>query len=261
MSKLLITTTASVAGFLLASAVAAPALAQKPQGTPPADFWSGWYVGGNVGGSWADTKLRTQVTPGTGAAGISAADAAAISAASHDTSNKAGFTGGAQGGYNYLYNNMWLFGVEGDIGGMDIRSSATKPLASTVVPGRVYTINQEVNAGWLITLRPRVGYTYNRYLVYGTIGVAWADLKYQASLTSNSGMPPLAASSSATKTGWAGGIGVAYAYSPNWHLRGEWLYADLGHANAATLSATSASIRPDDNVAANLVRVGVDYRF
>jgi outer membrane immunogenic protein len=142
MSKMLFTTTATVAGFLLASAVAAPAWAQKPQGTPPADFWSGWYVGGNVGGSWGDTKLRTQVTPGSGAGAISGGDAAAIAAASHDTSNKAGFTGGAQGGYNYIYNNMWLFGLEGDIGGMDIRSSSTKPIASTVTPGTVYTLNQ-----------------------------------------------------------------------------------------------------------------------
>jgi outer membrane immunogenic protein len=261
MSKMLLTTTVSVAGFLLASAVAAPAFAQKPQGTPPADFWSGWYVGGNVGGSWGDTKLRTQVTPGSGAGAISSGDAAAIAAASHDTSNKAGFTGGAQGGYNYIYNNMWLFGVEGDIGGMDIRSTSTKPIASTVTPGTVYTLNQEVTSGWLITVRPRVGYVYNRYMVYGTIGFAWSNLKYAASISANNGLPTLATDSSATKTGWAGGLGVAYAYSPNWHLRGEWLYADLGHANAATLSRSTATIRPDDNVAANLVRVGVDYRF
>ena len=261
MSKVLLTTTATVVGFLLAGAVAAPASAQKPLGNPPADYWTGWYIGANAGGSWGDTKLRTTVTPGAGAGTVSGADAAAISAASHDTSNKAGFTGGAQAGYNYLYNNAWLFGVEGDWEGMDIRSSSSKSVASTVVPSTVYTINQDVKAGWLATLRPRVGYAYNNYLFYGTIGFAWADLKYDASLANNKGLPTIAGSSSTTKTGWAGGLGVAYAWSPHWHFRGEWLYADLGHANAATINGTAASIKPDDNVAANLVRAGFDYRF
>jgi len=54
---------------------------------------------------------------------------------------------------------------------------------------------------------------------------------------------------------------MAYAWDPHWQFRGEWLYADLGHANAATVTGTAATIKPDDNVAANLVRVGVDYRF
>jgi len=147
MSKVLITATASVVCFLLASAVAGPASAQKPRGEPPTDWWTGWYVGANAGGSWGDTKLRTVVTPGSGAGALSGADAAAISAASHDTSNKAGFTGGIQGGYNYLYNNMWLFGVEGDFEGMDIRSTSTKPVPSTIVPSAVYTIHQDTSAG------------------------------------------------------------------------------------------------------------------
>ena len=81
--------------------------------------------------------------------GISHADAAAISAASHDTSNKAGFTGGAQGGYNYIYNNQWLFGGEVDWEGIDIRSASNKGVPSTVVPGAVYTLSQDVSAGWL----------------------------------------------------------------------------------------------------------------
>jgi outer membrane immunogenic protein len=132
---------------------------------------------------------------------------------------------------------------------------------STVVPAAVYTIDHQVSAGWLATARARFGHAYNQYLVYGTIGFAWADLKYQAALSSNTALPRLAGESNTTKTGWAGGIGVAYAWSPDWHLRGEWLYADLGHANAATINGTGASIRPDDNVAANLVRIGIDYRY
>jgi hypothetical protein len=54
---------------------------------------------------------------------------------------------------------------------------------------------------------------------------------------------------------------MSYAWSPHLQFRGEWLYADLGKANAATVSGTYATIKPDDNVAANLVRAGFDYRF
>jgi hypothetical protein len=43
-------------------------------------------------------------------------------------------------------------------------------------------------------------------------------------------------------------------------LCGEWLYADFGHVGTATTN-TFASVRPNDRVKANVVRVGADYRF
>ena len=253
-------TAAAVAASAAAAAVAvaAPASAQTSTATP---YWGGWYVGANAGGSWGNTTLRTQVTPGPNAGALPAADAAAISAASRDTSNKAGFTGGGQAGYNYVYNNQWLFGGEVDGGGMDIRSAATRPVPSPVTPAVVYTIDQSVSSGWIVTLRPRVGYIYSNMLFYGTIGFAWANIKYQAALSSNATPQRLTAESNTTKTGFAGGVGVGYAIDQHWSARGEWLYADLGHANAANVSGTYATVRADDNVAANLVRVGVDYRF
>ncbi len=259
MLKLLLTATAPVASFAIACAIAAPASSQDASANP---YWGGWYVGANVGGSWADTKLRTTVTTANPLGALASADAAAISAASHDTSNKAGFTGGAQAGYNYVYDNQWLFGGEVDWEGIDIRSASNRAVPSTVVPGAVYNLSQEVSAGWLATLRPRVGYIYNNnLLLYGTIGFAWADLKYQASLSTNTNLPPISAESNTTKTGWAGGVGLGYAFNPHWSMRGEWLYTDLGHANTAAVSGTYATVKPDDNVAANLVRVGLDYRF
>lgn len=236
------------------TAAAAPAVAQE------APLWSGFYIGANAGVSWGDTSVHATVEPGNGTAPISAADAAAISRASSTSSNKTGFTGGAQGGYNYVAG-PWLLGLEADWEWLDVSATSSKSAQSLVLisPARVFNINQRVSTDWMVTLRPRVGYIYNNWLLYATGGVAWSQLKYRAEISDNFGNAA-STDTSTTKTGWAAGGGVGYALTQQWSVRGEYLYADFGHVGTATTNSF-ASIRPDDSVKTNIFRVGVDYRF
>jgi outer membrane immunogenic protein len=241
----------------LAFAAGAPALAQTDQSP-----WNGFYVGGVLGGAWGHTKAQAQVTTGRGVVVIPPADAAAFgSLASHDET-KAGFTGGVEGGYNYQMGN-WLFGVEGDWTALNLQNTNNKTLQSTLLtnPTVTFFLNQRVKTDWMVSLRPRVGYVMGPWMVFATTGLAWSELKYSADFTdTRSPGDALTASSSSTKTGWAAGLGGAYAFSPRVSFKGEWLYADFGHIGTAVTN-NFVSITPRDSVQTHMFRFGVDYRF
>ena len=87
-------------------------------------------------------------------------------------------------------------------------------------------------------MRGRLGYAYDRYLLYGTGGVAFGDIK-------NAG-------ASTTRTGWTLGAGIEAALTTNVTGRVEYRYTDLGSATVggATVSQTSSDLM-----------VGVGFKF
>jgi outer membrane immunogenic protein len=49
---------------------------------------------------------------------------------------------------------------------------------------------------------------------------------------------------------------------PQWSLKGEWLYADFGNIPVSgDASSGFAHITAEAEVKANLLRVGIDYKF
>ncbi len=126
-----------------------------------------------------------------------------------------GFLGGGLAGYNFQVSPNVVLGVEGDITGTNRKSNS-----------------------WDSSLRGRVGYAYDRYLFYGTGGLAFGDIK-------NGG-------ASTTKTGWTLGAGIEAALTSNLTGRLEYRHTDLGSASVggATVSQTA-----DD------VTVGVAVKF
>lgn len=245
---------------LSAFAAAAPASAQESP-------FSGWYVGLNLGSAWGDNSQHATIAPGSAAVPappivIPPADVALINAAGSGNNNKSGLTFGAEGGYNYVSEN-WLFGIETDIGTLDINERQTNNFTSVANPAITYSINQRAQTKWIWTLRPRIGYTAGPWLFYGTGGIATADIKNSLSY-SDTRTPPNSASSesSSTKTGWTAGIGGAYAVTPNWSFKGEWLYVDIGKINTSVSTASGfATLNSEANVKANVLRIGTDYRF
>ena len=113
--------------MLLLPLAASPAIAQD-QGQ---DVWSGLYVGGNAGGSWGDIKLSRQVTAGNGAVVIPPADVTLINGVTSSGSNKTGFTGGVEGGYNVVSDD-WLFGIEGEWVALSVNNRSTNSVTSAI---------------------------------------------------------------------------------------------------------------------------------
>lgn len=258
MTRHLMLTTAAAAASLAVLGTAAPALAQE------ASPWSGFYVGGNLGGSWGDTSATVVTSPGTGTPALPAVDASAINAASHSSSNKTAFTGGVEGGYNYRSGD-WLFGIETDWGVMNLSETATSTTnaAIAITPPVTYTIHQRVSTDWIWTLRPRIGIITDQWLFYATAGMAVANIKSSTQYDdTRASATSLTLPVNGSKTGWTAGLGGAYAFTPNWSIKGEWLYADFGHVSGAATSANGfVTVSTQASVKANMFRMGVDYRF
>src|ERR1700704_3538086 len=93
---------------LIASALSIPAMAADLESVGPAYKaarpvvrvydWTGFYVGGNVGGHWGTDKITTVTDPGVAGFDFGPDGAAAIDAASPATLHPTGFIGGLQAG-------------------------------------------------------------------------------------------------------------------------------------------------------------------
>lgn len=121
-----------------------------------------------------------------------------------------GWGGGVYAGYNFQVNPNFVLGLEGDLTLNNMEGSA----------GGLTVSNQ-----WNSTLRGRAGYAINRFLLYGTGGLAVGGLKVANAV----------ASDSKTVAGWTLGTGVEAALTNSVTARLEYRYTDLGsHAFATT---------------------------
>ena len=209
-------------------AAAAPAAAQE-------SLWNGWYLGLNAGGSWGDNDLNGKVETGRGVVTIPPADIALINAnTSNHRSNKTGFTGGVEGGYNWVSTSNWLFGIETEWVALSTNSRNSHVFTSAISqpifpppPPTTYTINQRADTDWMVDIRPRLGYASGPWLFFGSAGVAFADVKSRLEFSdTRNAADAFATEKSSTRTGWIAGVGAAYAFNQNWSMKAEWLYAD-----------------------------------
>lgn len=252
-------------GGALAADFAVKAPAARPA---PACAWCGLYVGGNVGYAWgrnAEDAVWSAPTPP-----FIAVDSAAISAAGSPRLTADGVTGGAQAGYNWR-SGATLFGAEADFNGFALRGTTrgTFPFPSTLPGGVIgpptstFTASTNVSSDWLFTARGRLGWTNDNLLVYGTGGLAVANVKVNQIFGLLGGFTETATISS-TQVGWTAGAGVEIMVSKNWSVKGEYLYVDLGKASATgvlTPALAGITYTTTAHVTANIARIGANYHF
>jgi outer membrane immunogenic protein len=199
---LLVAAAAAIAFPCAASAADLPTAKAPPPPVAyvPAFTWTGFYVGGNVGYSWNDDKLSwgygdwyDPAVIGTDIYGVFPYNS---------TVAKDGWTGGVQAGYNYQMGSV-VIGVEGDINYVDGQKSsslywddggayyavnsglpypgATTNIAATDPAYRMYA-GAKGGLNWLGTLRGRIGFAADRFMIYGTGGLAFGNIKSSAYL-------------------------------------------------------------------------------
>lgn len=142
--------------------------------------------------------------------------------------NPSGILGGGQVGYNWQ-SSQFVYGVEADLQG----SSAN----NTFAPWKF-------SNPWFGTVRGRVGYAFNNILLYGTLGLAYGDLKGELG----------GVVETHTLAGWAGGGGAEVGLTPNWSAKVEYLYMDLADRGFAITGM-------DNGYRSNIVRFGFNYHF
>lgn len=246
--------------------VAAPAFAAS---APAAPNWTGFYAGVNAGygGDKFDYPASASYQDVLSEADDSDSPLA-LSGVARQTSS--GFLGGGQVGYNYETADGWVFGAEADIDGTAIKGeTALAGSLSGIVDGSA-SASIKSNLDYLGTARIRVGHAIadGRFVPYATGGLAYGQVKTSAGVDVRSSSEDLfnySVSRTSTRTGWTAGVGADYAITDRISFRAEYLYVDLGTAtllnNSFDFGDGSIAARIGLKTTANIVRVGVNYRF
>ncbi len=205
-------------------------VAPVPYVPPPTAYdWSGFYVGGHVGGGFGDFSWSDPLTGAT------------------NSFSKSGFLGGAQVGVNAQFN--WLVvGLEGDFSwtGSGLKGSGTDSLGDTI----------QDHVDWTSTVTGRIGAAFDRLLVYGKGGLAIAHDR--SSLTDIAGVT---ASDTLTRTGWTAGVGLEYGLSRNWSAKVEYDYLGFGSQGLNFSTPTIGTVSPSASLNIQEVKAGINYRF
>ncbi|WP_105402942.1 outer membrane protein [Neorhizobium sp. T7_12] len=141
------------------------------------------------------------------------------------------FGGGAYTGYNFQSGSI-VYGVEADVG-----YNGTKSTTDDGFEGK---------AGWNGSVRGRVGYDLNPFLIYGTAGVALQDNELSDATSSEN----------KTAVGYTVGAGAEAFVTNNITARVEYRYTDFG-SDSYSLDSGSVSKGFDDHS----VKVGIGVKF
>lgn len=249
----------ALAAFGLAVGLAAaPALADGGSGRGD---WSGFYAG--LSGGYANGDLDSSLTPSAAWNGLGPDAVAALIAAGNGTMDDSGFAFGLHGGYN-RQSGALVIGVEADISYLDLdgsRATATTNFPGVPLPAN-FSVNEAFESNYLLTLRPRIGFAFDRALLFATGGLAVTEIEYTVSVPSTVGVVNAlnAGSVSETRAGWALGGGIEYDLDGHWSMKAEYIYSDFGEIDVTTTSARG-DLRHDAEVTTDLIRVGVNYRY
>ena len=234
MKKLLLVSTALTvlfAGSALAADLRRPAPAYTPP-RPPVFSWTGFYIGGNLGGAWARGTVSDSLF------GLSA------------SSDRSGFIGGGQLGVNYQFSNIVL-GAEYDFDWTSLDATGN----GRFVPG-VGTLQGSANTRWISTLAARFGVVLGSgALLYGKAGGAWVD--NHATITNLNNGASISASN--TNSGWVVGGGVEWAIAGNWSAKLEYDFVKLDDLTFGPGPFRGNTFTASREI--QMFKVGLNYRF
>ena len=155
--------------------------------------WSGIYIGGKLGGAWSDLNWSPDLDVFT--------SGGAVAPNTPINFSPNGIAGGIIGGAN-LQLGQWIFGAELSFSGTGFSQTVTSPFFPATD-----TFSTELN--WLGTVEGRIGYSWDRVMVFGKGG--WAGSN--ATLKVNSTHPGHGGTGSISEfvDGWTIGGGIEYA--------------------------------------------------
>lgn len=199
------------------------------------DSWKGFYIGGNVGGTVANHSLVTS-TAFCGGFNVNncyfaQSSVDLINRTGNQEAKPKGFTGGVQAGYNFQSGNF-VAGVEADFNSARQNQTVSgRDNYTNVTPQYPFQVTQTIKTDWLMTVRPRAGWTAGKALIYGTGGLAVTNVNYQLNFED---FPPANFSKATasktikeTKAGWTAGAGAEFKVSDKWSVKGEYLYTQF----------------------------------
>jgi outer membrane immunogenic protein len=233
---------------------------------PPPPMWTGFYAGLNAGYGFGTNSQTNSAYVQYGSVnhtlfGVTTTNPMNGGALGTNTfaMTQSGFIGGGQIGYNYQWGSNFVIGIEADIQGTGIRGrSNSVGIAGASGPYDFGTYTQSgpaaqtINAGvdWMGTVRGRLGYLVTpTLLTYATGGLTYGGVYANAAATSiqngvatnNFGWQYASSQTfigggqrSSTLVGWNVGGGLEWLFMPNWSLKAEAIYWNMGNMNVGT---------------------------
>jgi outer membrane immunogenic protein len=210
----------------------------------PVYNWSGIYIGINGGYAFGSTDWSS---PGAGIVGTG-------------TFNTNGGLVGGTAGFNFQSGQI-VYGIEGDWDWADISGSSSNT-TSTIDPAGIcgtagaLACRYQTSSNWLSTIRGRVGYAFDRVMIYATGGGAAGDVKATFS-NPNTGFT---GSTNSTEWGWTAGGGIEAALTENITAKVEYLFVDLQNGNCSPTICGGGTAVPV-SFDASIVRAGLNFKF
>jgi len=217
--------------------------------------WTGFYVGAFAGATLGTADW------GYGVGGVAP--------------HIGGFLGGGNVGYDWQ-TGKYVFGVVGDIAGTNTRGGMScDPGGSTNVPvlgvpGAMFLTSCNARASWIGDIAARVGYAWDRVLLYVKGGGAWTNERFTAVCTNNNpanvsaiqcANPAQAVATgfaaSTNRAGWLIGWGGQFALTQNWSAKAEANYISFGDTNV--IASDGSALRVGMHVWEE--KIGLDYKF
>jgi outer membrane immunogenic protein len=295
---------ASVAATAIAgSALAADLPSRRPPPPafvpPPILTWSGLYIGVSGGGIWTSRDVvTTAVDLGAPIAPFASA-AGALAANNIISSDRISFLAGGTWGYNWQWGRAVL-GTESDFSGVfssrncnnggggfggfggnnNCSAVTSAALGGGFAIQNIQTIDRRMD--YFGTSRVRAGLLVtDTLLAYVTGGAAYGRIRLNSTtISSIPGTPPAifgpgvaTVNYSQLKAGFVAGGGLEWMFMPNWSVKAEAMYYDLGRSSFTTnirqtlfpavfaipLTNTAATTTWRNNGV--IARAGINYHF
>jgi outer membrane immunogenic protein len=241
------------AGLASAADLRMPVKAPPPV-VAPAFSWSGCYLGGFVGGASNDRDPtftdQGNATFRAYSGGITAGRVENPHAWGIDLDTS--FIGGGTVGCNWQApGSPFVLGVEGEAGFLSLKGAAFDPLLAPNLPVTALRTSPDVLGSakvgdWYGMITGRLGYGWDRALIYVKGGAAFVPVRGSVSdtcLVTAGGCGNWIVSTAAkdTVTTWTVGGGIEWAFTPNWSIKGEYMFIGLDDSLGSCGSATVAS--------------------
>jgi outer membrane immunogenic protein len=239
--------------ILSASAAANAADLKMPVKAPPAPpmpppfSWTGFYIGGNLGGAWLNINETDTLT------GVNF----------NNNNNNGVFIGGGQVGFNYQINNF-VWGIEGDFDGASNNNNNNNGVIIVGPLGLGHSFAVSLNDRWVATIAARLGVAYDRALFYVKGGGGWVGFNGFTVTDLNTGVQLNGGSGNTSDGGGLVGAGIEWAFSDYWSLRFEYDALFLGN-RTFTVPFSSPILAGDtfttNNRTLQMATVGINWRF
>jgi outer membrane immunogenic protein len=281
MRKLFLLRLTMFAAVILGSAAQAadmPVKARPPAPAPVMYNWTGFYIGGHIGGAWVNRDGDHRFDPANRCISEDRRFYGPVCFEDHGHGrNNGNFIAGGQLGFNYQFG-QYVWGIEGQISAVVDNDDDDACGFFTWRGVRDHLFRCRDRSNWVATVAARLGIAVGQtgnWLIYVKGGAAFADARFDIRRRTdcpwerefcNDTNNLFFNTNDDVRVGWMVGAGVEWGAWGNWSWKLEWNFMDFGNRDNHFdhfIVECGCDIRHrfDRDLQVNVVKFGLNYRF